>query len=146
MSEKKVHVNGHTISVERFDKVLFPDDGITKGDLIDYYQRIAETMLPYLRDRPLTMQRFPDGIDAQGFYQKEVPDYFPGWIRRVSIRVESEGEEEEQEQVICDDAATLVYLPNQACITPHIWLSRADRLRHPDKLIFDLDPPRAFIS
>lgn len=137
MSEQK-DVGGHTIEVNRSEKVLFPEEGITKGDLIDYYERVADTMLPHMRDRPLTMQRFPDGIEDQGFYQKEAPDYFPDWIRRTVIHVEED--EEDQEQIVCDDKATLVYLANQACITPHIWLSRADKLHHPDKLIFDFDP------
>lgn len=137
MGERR-NVGGHTIAVDRLDKVLFAEKGITKGDLIDYYERVAETMLPHMRDRPLTMQRFPNGIGDQGFYQKEAPDYFPEWIRRIMIHVEED--EEDQEQVICDDKATLVYLANQACITPHIWLSRADKLHYPDKLIFDFDP------
>ncbi|MGH2537355.1 MAG: DNA polymerase domain-containing protein, partial [Candidatus Promineifilaceae bacterium] len=95
--------------------------------------------------RPLSMQRFPDGIGEKGFYQKEAPGYFPAWIRRASIRVEGTGEN--QPQVICDEAATLVYLANQNCITPHLWLSRLggragpEPLDHPDRLIFDLDPP-----
>jgi bifunctional non-homologous end joining protein LigD len=118
---------------------MFPDEGITQGDLMEYYRRVAETMLPYLKGRPLTMQRFPDGIGDEGFYQKEAPDYFPDWIRRVSIEVKEEGQE--QPQVICENVATLVYLVDQGCITPHVWLSRADKLTHPDRLIFDLDPP-----
>lgn len=138
MSERTIDLDGQTITLERLGKVLFPDDEITKGDLIDYYRRIAPAALPYLRERPLTMQRFPDGIAAQGFYQKEAPDYFPDWIRRVSIRVEED--DEDQDQVVCDDAATLVYLANQAVITPHIWLSRTDKLDQPDKMIFDFDP------
>jgi len=139
VSERRMTVGGHQIELSNVDKILFPGDGITKGDLIDYYHRIAETMLPYMKDRPITMQRFPDGIDEEGFYQKEAPDYFPAWIRRESIEVEEEASS--QPQVVCDNAATLVYLANQACITPHVWLSRVDKIRHPDRLIFDLDPP-----
>lgn len=139
MSEETITVNGHEIELSNLEKVLFPQDGITKGDLIDYYRRIAQTMLPYMEGRPITMQRFPDGIEEEGFYQKEVPDYFPAWIRRVSIDVEGEGGS--QPQVVCDSAATLTYLANQACITPHVWLSKVDKIRHPDRLIFDLDPP-----
>lgn len=139
MRAERLTVGGHTIEIERADKLMFSKDGITKGDLIDYYHKMAETMLPYMQERPLTMQRFPDGIEQSGFYQKEAPGYFPDWIRRVSIKIEGSGEM--QEQIICDDAATLIYLANQACVTPHIWLSRADNLYYPDKLIFDLDPP-----
>lgn len=139
MTDKKVEVNSHTIELSNLDKVLFPDDGFTKGDLIDYYQRIAPTILPHLADHPLSLQRFPNGIQAEGFYQKEIPDYFPDWIRRVSVEVKED--QTRQDQVVCDNVETLVYLANQACLTLHPWLSRADKLNHPDKLIFDLDPP-----
>lgn len=141
MTQQTLEIGQHEITIERADKLMYPDEGITKGDLVEYYRRMAPTMLPHMKDRPLTLQRFPDGIDEDGFYQKEAPDYFPNWIRRVSIEVEGTGEK--QDQVVCDDVATLVYLANQACITPHIWLSRADKLDHPDKLIFDLDPPNS---
>ncbi len=137
--DKTIQVNGHTLELTSVDKVLFPGAGITKGDLIDYYRRIAPIMLPHLKDRPLTLQRFPNGIDQSGFYQKEMPDYFPDWIERVIVQVEGTGER--QPQVICQNEATLVYLANQACITPHAWLSRADKLDYPDRVIFDLDPP-----
>ncbi len=138
MSEKRIEVGSHTVELSSTEKVMFPDDGITKGDVIDYYERMAETMLPYMTARPVTMHRFPNGVDAGGFYQKEAPNYFPDWIERVLIDVE--GEEQQQEQITCENAATLVYLANQGCITPHIWLSRVDKLNHPDRLIFDLDP------
>ncbi len=138
MSTNKKDVHSHRIDISHGEKVLFPEDGITKSDLITYYHRIAETMLPHIKGRPLTMHRFPDGITAEGFYQKEVSDYFPSWIERVSIALKGGGH---QPQVVCANAATLVYLANQACITPHVWLSRVDRLQYPDKLIFDLDPP-----
>ncbi|MFN2291847.1 MAG: non-homologous end-joining DNA ligase [Anaerolineae bacterium] len=139
MSTQTIELDGHGIEVEHFDKVFFPDVGLTKGDLIGYYRRIAETMLPHLEGRPLTMQRFPDGIDEKGFYQKEAPGYFPDWIQRVEIHVEGEGST--QPQVVCGNVATLVYLVDQGCITPHVWLSRVAALHKPDKLIFDLDPP-----
>lgn len=131
-------VNGREIPVSHRDKVLFPDAGVTKGDLFEYYDRIAGTFLLHAADRPISMERYPDGIDKKGFYQKEVPAYFPDWIRRATVNVKEAGT---QEQVICDNAATLVYLADQGCITPHIWLSRSDRLEYPDKIIFDLDPP-----
>lgn len=138
MSSKIVEIGGRTIELSNLDKVFFPGEGLTKGELVDYYRRMAETMLPHLESRPLSMQRFPDGIEGEGFYQKQAPDYFPDWIERVKIEVEEDGEV--QPQVVCQGAATLVYLAQQACITPHIWLSRVDQLRQPDKLIFDLDP------
>jgi bifunctional non-homologous end joining protein LigD len=95
-------------------------------------------MLPHLRDRPLHLQRFPDGIEGDEMQQKQPPDYFPDWVERVRVPRKRGGS---LAQVLCQDAATLVYLAGQACVTPHAWLSRADRLDHPDLLIFDLDPP-----
>lgn len=139
MSGQQISIGSRMVEVANLDKVIFPDDDITQGELIEYYRRIGETILPYVRSRPLTMQRFPDGIGAEGFYQKEAPDYFPDWIRRVSVEVK--GQDRCQEQVVCDDLATLAYLVDQGLITPHIWLSRADDLEHPDRLVFDLDPP-----
>lgn len=139
MGRPTIELDGQTVELSNQQKVYFPEAGLTKGDLVDYYRRIAPTMLPHLQDRPLSMQRFPEGISTPGFYQKEVPEYFPSWIRRAAVLVEEEGQE--QPQVVCDNAATLVYLANQGCITPHLWLSRAGNLRRPDKLIFDLDPP-----
>ena len=118
------------------DKVLFPDDRITKGDLVDYYRRVAGFMLPHLRGRPVAMERYPDGIGGQRIFQKDVPDHFPAWIDRVEV-AKQDGS---LHQVVCEEPATLAYLANQACITPHVFLSRADRLDHPDQLIFDLDP------
>lgn len=133
-------VAGRDVTISHPDRVLFPDDGITKQDLADYYARIGPVMLPHLRDRAISMQRFPDGIGSEGFYQKNVSDHFPEWIRRARIDKEGDGS---NEQVVVDDAATLVYLANQGCITPHAWLSRVDRVRHPDRLVFDLDPSGA---
>jgi bifunctional non-homologous end joining protein LigD len=121
------------------DKVLFPGAGITKGDLIDYYERISDRMLPHLKDRPLVMQRFPDGIEKSGFYQKQVGDYFPDWIDTVRVKLKTSGES--QELVVCGNKTSLAYLMNQACLTLHPWLSRRDRVDHPDLMVIDLDPP-----
>lgn len=126
-----------TVRLTHFDKVLFPGEGITKGDIAHYYARVAPVMLPHLRGRPLTMHRFPRGIDHEGFLHKEAPDYFPDWIERVEIRLRNG---EIQRQVVCEHAADMVYLANQNCITPHVWLSRRDSLENPDRMIFDLDP------
>ncbi len=139
MDRQTVEIDGQVVELSSLDKVYFPESGLTKGGLVDYYRRVAPAMLPYLQDRPLSMQRFPEGISNPGFYQKEMPKYFPEWIRRVPVMVEEEGQE--QPQAVCDNAATLVYLANQGTITPHVWLSRQASLHHPDKLIFDLDPP-----
>ena len=141
-NKNKIRVGRHTLELSRTDKVLFPGDGITKGDLIAYYREIAEAMLPFLRDRPVAMVRCPDGIDGECFYHKDIPEYYPDWIKRVTIKKEGGT----LRQVLCNDAATLVYLANQACITPHVWLSRADKLDCPDQLIFDLDPPENHLT
>ena len=133
---KSVRIGKVTVELSNLDKVLFPDDGITKGELVEYYRKVAGHMLPYLADRPVSMQRFPDGIGKEGFYQKSISDYFPDWIDRVEVPKEGGT----VTHVVCQDAATLVYLANQGCITPHVWLSRKDRIRHPDRMIFDLDP------
>lgn len=130
----------YTVEVEREDKVFFPDAEITKGDLVHYYETVADTLLPHLKGRPLTLQRFPDGIDGEGFYQKETPDYFPDWIARARVPV-SDGES--QEQTVASNTATLVYLANQGTLTPHLWLSRTDDLSTPDRMVLDLDPSGA---
>ena len=116
--------------------MLFPDDGITKADLAAYYGGVAEWMLPHVRDRPVSMQRFPDGIAGKGFFHKDVPDYFPDWIKRVEVP-KANGT---VTHALIDRKETLLYLANQNTITPHVWLTRADRLHQPDRLVFDLDP------
>jgi len=131
-----VRVDRREIEISRPEKVLFPEDGITKGELIEYYARIAPHMLPHVCDRPLTLERYPNGIDSKRFFQKEVSSYFPDWIRRVTVKKVGGT----VTHVVCNDTATLVYLANQACITPHILLSKADKVDHPDQMVFDLDP------
>lgn len=126
-----------TVKTSSEDKVLFPESGITKGQLIDYYRRIAESMLPHVRDRPISMRRYPDGIGKEGFYQQEAPDYFPEWIDR--IEVEKKGGR--IIHAICNKPADLVYIANQNTVTPHVWLSRTDKIHEPDQIVFDLDPP-----
>ena len=131
-----VRADGREIEISRPEKVLFPEDGITKGELIEYYARIAPWLLPHLQDRPLTLERYPNGIDTKRFFQKEVSSYFPDWIQRATM--EKVGGR--VTHVVCNDTATLVYLANQACVTPHIFLSRLDKVHYPDQLVFDLDP------
>jgi bifunctional non-homologous end joining protein LigD len=126
-----------TIEISNPDKVLFPEKDITKLDIVKYYKKIADKMLPYLKDRPLTLQRFPDGIDTDGFYQKNASDYFPDFIETIVI----ETEEGSNTQVICNNKKTLIYLANQGVLTFHIWLAKKDNLKSPDKVVFDLDPP-----
>jgi bifunctional non-homologous end joining protein LigD len=119
------------------DKVLFPDDGVTKADLADYYLRMAEAMLPWLRDRPIAMVRCPDGLRGESIMQKNVPRYFPDWIRTADVPKQGGM----VRQVVCDRPDTLGYLAGQACIEIHAFGSRVGRLQQPDQLIFDLDPP-----
>lgn len=124
------------VEISSPSKVLFPASGITKADLAQYYEKVAQYMLPHIGGRPLSMQRFPEGVDGQGFFQKEVPPYFPQWIPRVTVPKEGGT----VTHAIACDADTLVYLAGQACITPHIWLSRAPDVERPDRMVFDLDP------
>jgi bifunctional non-homologous end joining protein LigD len=132
-----VRVDDHEIELTRQNKVLFSQSGITKGDLVRYYERIAAIALPHWRDRPLSQHRFPDGIDKEGFFQKEIPDHYPPWVERAELKAQTGGS---VTYVLANNAATLVHLANQACITPHLGLSRIDRIDHPDWLVIDLDP------
>jgi bifunctional non-homologous end joining protein LigD len=138
MTTDQLTVGRITVELSNTGKTLFPDDGITKGDLVRYYSGAASAMLPLLRDRPLTLVRYPDGITAGGVLQKNAPRYFPDWISRAPVPRQSGGT---VQHVICDKAATLAYLANQACIELHAALSRTTALDRPDQLIFDLDPP-----
>ncbi|MFO7581225.1 non-homologous end-joining DNA ligase [Guyparkeria sp.] len=131
-------INGHEIDIDNRDKALFPGEAITKGDVIDYYREIAEYILPHIEGRPLTLQRFPDGLDEDGFYQQQVPEHFPDWIDTRSLP-RADGSER-IDHILCNDTASLVYLANLATITIHRWLARAPRFTRPDCLIFDLDP------
>ena len=131
------------VRISHPDKVLFPDDGITKAELVDYYRTVAEVMLPTMRGRPVTMQRFPNGIGRNGFLQKQIGDYFPEWIERVTApnrRTRTGTVRDQVTYMVCRSEDDLAYIANQGCITPHVWLSRSDDLYRPDQMIFDLDP------
>lgn len=132
-----LRAGGRPVEVSRPDKVFFPDDGITKGALAEYYLQVAPAMLRHMRGRPVAAERFPDGIGQQRFFQKNVPEHFPDWVRRVDVPNKEGGT---TTHAVCDDEPTLVYLADQATVTPHVWLSRADELDTPDRLVFDLDP------
>jgi bifunctional non-homologous end joining protein LigD len=132
-------VGSRTLSLSNVDKVLWPRDGYTKGDLIDYYERVAEYAVPYLAQRPLTLQRYPDGIDKQTFFEKQLPRGTPEWIDRVTLPTPG-GRREQTTFVVCNDAPTLVWLANMATIVLHIWTSRMPAIDEPDFVIFDLDP------
>jgi bifunctional non-homologous end joining protein LigD len=126
-----------TVELSHPDKVLFPGDDVTKGDLVQYYLAVADRMLPLIAERPVTMIRYPNGISAHPILQKNTPDYFPDWITRAEVAKQGGS----VRHVICDKRATLAYLANQACIELHVFLSRVGSLDNPDQLIFDLDPP-----
>ena len=118
------------------DKILFPGDGITKGELASYYEMIAPVMLPHLRGRPITMERYHRGITAPGFFQKDVVKGFPEWLERVEVP-KKDGT---VHHPIANDARSLLWLANQNSITIHVWPSRAPNLYYPDICVFDLDP------
>lgn len=118
------------------EKVLFPDDGITKGDLAAYYEAIAPVLLPHIRSRPVTMERFPAGIAKKGFIQKDVSKGFPSWLKRVEVP-KKDGT---VHHPLITDVDSLLWVVNQNCITPHVWTSRAPDVMHPDICVFDLDP------
>jgi bifunctional non-homologous end joining protein LigD len=122
------------VEITKPDKELLP--GVTKLDLATYYAEISGVMLPHLRGRPVNMQRFPDGIDGMAFYEKKVPSHFPDWFETVEVHTE----DGTQRQVVVEDRRSLVYLAQQACLTPHTWLCRTSALEKPDQLVFDLDP------
>jgi bifunctional non-homologous end joining protein LigD len=126
------------VALSHPDKVLFPADAITKADLAGYYETVAAAMVAHARDRPLNLWRWNTGIDGPRIVQQEIPRGAPDWVRRVSVPRRAGGT---VCHVLANDAATLTWLANQNCITPHVWTSRADRLERPDRMIFDLDPP-----
>lgn len=123
------------------DKVFWPKEGFTKGDLVDYYAAVSDWFLPYLTDRPLVLTRFPDGIEGKSFYQKDAPVYTPDWIRLEPLY--SEGSEREIRYFIVESAAALTYVANMGAIPLHIWLSCTRDLPHPDWCVLDLDPKGA---
>ena len=136
-----------TIAISRPDKLLFPpvgrEAGVTKADLAGYYEAVAERMLPHLRERPLARQRFPDGIGHGGFMEKQLTADAPDVVHSATVPKVDGGE---VTMLVCDNAATLRYLANQAAITLHTWLARARAPRRPDRLILDMDPPAGFAA
>lgn len=134
---KKYRYGNRTIETSNNDKVFFKGNGITKGDIIEYYRKVSDHILPHIKERPLNLHRAPDGLEGEDFYQQKASDYFPSWIKRVKVKKEDGST---IEHAVCDNESTLVYLADQACIALHIWLSRIGDIRKPDKMIFDLDP------
>jgi bifunctional non-homologous end joining protein LigD len=138
--EKEITLNRHTVKLTNQDKIYFPKDGITKGHVIEYYQSVAEYILLYLKNRPLSLNRFPNGIEEQGFYQKDAGDNMPDWIKTTEVY--SESNDKYIDYVYCNDKATLAYLNNLGCIDLNPWNSALPDLEHPDYLVLDLDPSK----
>ena len=128
----EVQVEGRTLSLSNLGKVLYPVPGFTKGEVIDYYTRIAPVLLPHLRDRPLTLKRYPNGVDAGHFYEKNCPSHAPEWVRKARV--------DKIDYCVCDDLATLVWLANLADLELHPSLSLVDDINRPTVMAFDLDP------
>jgi bifunctional non-homologous end joining protein LigD len=139
-----VQVDGRTLALTNLDKVLYPEAGFTKGEVIDYYTRIAPVLLPHLASRPLTFKRYPDGVDSQFFFAKNIPAGTPDWVRRVNLP--SPGSTKNRETInypVCEDLATLVWAANLAALELHVpmWrVDKRDRAQNPDLMVFDLDP------
>jgi bifunctional non-homologous end joining protein LigD len=138
--EKEITLNKHKIKLTNQDKIYFPKDEVTKGDVITYYQSIAEYILPHLKNRPLSLNRFPNGIEEQNFYQKDASDTIPDWVKTTEVY--SESTDKNIDYVYCNDKATLAYLNNLGCIDMNPWNSSLPDLEHPDYLVLDLDPSK----
>jgi bifunctional non-homologous end joining protein LigD len=136
--DMEIKIGGKKLKVTNLNKVYFPDDGITKGDLIEYYRKVSGFMLPYLKGRPESLNRHPNGIYGESFYQKDVKDQPPDWVHIEKIY--SEHNEKDINYLVCNDEATLVYLANLGCIEINPWFSRVENLDYPDYLVLDLDP------
>ena len=131
-------VNGKRLSVSNLNKVLYPKAGFTKGQVIDYYVRIAPVLLPYLKDRPLTMKRYPNGVDGEFFYEKNCPTHRPSWVK--TAKVWSEGNQREMHYCLVQDLPTLVWAANLADLELHTSLARKQNVARPTMMVFDLDP------
>jgi bifunctional non-homologous end joining protein LigD len=139
MSNKsQLVVEGRTLAVSNLDKVLYPKAGFTKGDLIHYYIQIAPVLLPHLKDRPLTMKRYPNGVEAEFFYEKNCPSHRPKWVKTASVW--SEGNQRNMDYCLAQDLPTLVWAANLADIELHTSLSRKKDVTRPSMMVFDLDP------
>lgn len=137
-TEKRITISGKKLTLTNQEKVFWPDEKITKGEVIDYYSQLSKVILPYLRGRPQSLRRHPDGITDPGFFQKDAGENTPNWLKTQKIRAESTGEQ--VDYILCNDKATLMYLNNLGCIELNPWNSRVKWLDFPDYLVIDLDP------
>ena len=133
-----------TFTISNPKKIYWPEERYTKGDMIEYYRAVSPWMLPYLKDRPIVLTRFPDGIDGKSFYQKDAPEFAPSWMRTVPIW--SEDTQRDIRYFVCDDVESLLYVANMGSIPMHMWASRVDTLEQPDWCVIDLDPKDAPFS
>jgi len=135
--DKEITISGQKVQLTNLEKIFWPDEKITKGDLIEYYADVAKYILPHLKDRPESLHRFPDGIKGEGFYQKNYEDA-PNWVKQVKIH--SESDNKKVNYLVCQNEADLLFLINLGCIDLNPWNSRIGHLNYPDYLIIDLDP------
>ncbi len=131
-------VAGRVVEVKNLEKIFFPDLGATKGDVLVYYQRVAPFLLPFLRDRPLTLYQCPDGTTGRCFFRRKLPDYAPEWFRRVPFNPRTQSGR--VPLILAEDEAQLLWLANQAAVELHAWTARLPDLARPDLLVLDLDP------
>ena len=136
MARVEVEVEGRRLSLSNLDKVMYPATGFTKGQLIDYYTRVAPVLLPHLRDRPLTLKRYPNGVEGGHFYEKQCPSHRPEWVRSEPVELSSKT----IHFCVCDDLPTLVWLANLADLELHPSLSKVPDVERPTVMAFDLDP------
>jgi bifunctional non-homologous end joining protein LigD len=129
------------VAFSNLDKIFWPEEGFTKGDLVAYYRAIAPWLLPWLRERPVVLTRYPDGVTGKSFFQKDAPSFVPDWLR--TERMWSEQAQREIDYFVCDDEPSLLYLANMAAIPLHVWASRVGSLERPDWCVIDLDPKEA---
>jgi bifunctional non-homologous end joining protein LigD len=131
----EVEVEGRRLKLSNLEKVFYPATGFTKGHVIDFYRRIAPALLPHLQDRPLTLKRYPDGVEGQFFYEKQCPSYRPDWIKTVAVQ-----NKREINYCLANDLSTLIWLANLADLELHTSLARAEDVMRPTMMVFDLDP------
>jgi bifunctional non-homologous end joining protein LigD len=139
----ELRVGKRILKLSNLDKVFFPDDGITKGDLLAYYRSVAPVLLPHLQNRPFTMKRYPDGIEGGHFFQKDAPTHMPDWIPTREFEVTTRDSPRQRKKIqapLVNDELALLWMVNMGCIDLNTWYSRVDKPERPDFVLFDLDP------